>query len=138
VTDLDEMRSWFPTRIEMGEWEVGAEMTHHFDGHDVNPLPGRVLEWDPPRRARFTWGDDVITFDLTPAGAGGTVFVLTEELGAHAAARNAAGWDTCLDRLEFGMEKEAWQSRFERYAGVFTPVLGHQDGPPEGFHEPEE
>ena len=32
----------------------------------------------------------------------GTTFVLTEELGASHAARNAAGWDTCLDRLQGG------------------------------------
>jgi uncharacterized protein YndB with AHSA1/START domain len=50
VTDPAEMRSWCPTRIEISEWTVGASMTHHFDEHRIDPLPGMVLEWDPPRR----------------------------------------------------------------------------------------
>jgi uncharacterized protein YndB with AHSA1/START domain len=133
VTDPAEMRAWFPTRIEIGEWKAGAELTHYFDGHDIDPLPGTVLEWDPPHRVSFTWGTDTIGFELTSASDGGTIFVLTEELGANAAARNAAGWETCLDQLEYGAERESWQQRFDRYAGQFEPVLGRQDGPPDGF-----
>ncbi len=30
VTDVGEMRSWFPTRIEIDEWRVGASLVHHF------------------------------------------------------------------------------------------------------------
>jgi uncharacterized protein YndB with AHSA1/START domain len=132
VTDTDEMRAWFPTRIEIDEWKVGASLTHHFDGHDLEPLEGTVLAWDPPARVRFTWGADTIAFELTEAADGTTIFVLTEELSANHAARNAAGWDSCLDRLELGAESETWKLRFDRYVASFEPVLGHQDGPPEG------
>jgi uncharacterized protein YndB with AHSA1/START domain len=134
VTDPAEMRAWFPTRVEIAEWKEGASMTHHFDGHDIDPLPGTVVEWDPPHRVRFTWGADTIGFELTAAPDGGTIFVLTEELGASAAARNAAGWEACLDRLEFGDERESWQVRFDRYATAFRPALGDQEGPPKGFN----
>jgi uncharacterized protein YndB with AHSA1/START domain len=138
VTDPTEMRTWFPTRIEIDSWTIGAPLTHHFDGHDIDPLPGTVLEWDPPRRVSFTWGTDTITFELTAAGDSGTTFVLTEELDASHAARNAAGWEACLDRLEIGAEQEPWQTRFDRYAASFEPRLGHQDGPPDGYHDPAE
>jgi uncharacterized protein YndB with AHSA1/START domain len=133
VIDPVQMRAWFPTRIEIDGWKIGATLTHHFDEHDVAPLPGVVLDWQPPHRVRFTWGDDPITFELTAASEGGTNFVLTEELSAAHAARNAAGWECCLDRLQFGRERESWTNRFERYAAIFEPVLGHQDGPPESF-----
>lgn len=136
VTDPEEMRAWFPTRIEIDEWRVGATLTHHFDGHDIDDLPGTVLEWDPPRAVRFTWGEDTIGFTLTASPDGGTTFVLTEELSPNHAARNAAGWDACLDRLEpGGGGGETWQERFDRYAASFGPVLGPQEGPPEGVHD---
>jgi uncharacterized protein YndB with AHSA1/START domain len=132
VTDPVEMRAWFPTRIAIDEWKVGAQLSHYFDDQDIDPLAGTVLEWDPPRRVYFTWGTDTIGFELTPAADGGTVFVLTEELSANIAARNAAGWETCLDRLEHGGDGGSWKPRFDRYVAAYEPMLGHQDGPPEG------
>jgi len=137
VTDPQEMRAWFPTRIEIDEWRVGAELTHFLDEHGIDPLPGTVLEWDPPRRVSFTWGTDTIGFELTAASDGGTTFVLTEELNASIAARNAAGWEACLDRLQHGAEGEPWKPRFDRYVAVFEPTLGHQDGPPDGYRDPD-
>lgn len=67
VTDPAEMRSWFPTRIEIGEWAVGAALTRHFDGHDTDPMPGVVVEWAPPHWVRFTCDDDTIGFELAGA-----------------------------------------------------------------------
>jgi uncharacterized protein YndB with AHSA1/START domain len=133
VTDPIEMQSWFPTRIVIDEWKVGAELRHYFDGHDIDPLPGIVTVWQPPHRVSFTWGADTISFELTEASNGDTIFVLTEELDASHAARNAAGWDACLDRLTYGTDGEPWNLRFDRYVAALEPTLGHQDGPPEGF-----
>jgi uncharacterized protein YndB with AHSA1/START domain len=132
VTDPVEMRSWFPTRIEIDEWTVGAELTHYFDEQDIDPLPGTVLEWDPPRRVSFTWGTDTITFELSLSADQGTLFVLTEELDANHAARNAAGWEECLDRLQGCTEGDTWGVRFARYIARFQSVLGRQEGPPAG------
>ena len=133
VTDPEEMRAWFPTRIEIDTWEAGATLTHHFDGGAMPSLPGTVLECSEPHRLVFTWGDDTIRFELSPV-EGGTRFVLTEELAARHAARNAAGWETCLDRLVRGSVSHDWQSRFEHYSSAFEPVLGAQEGPPVAAH----
>ena len=50
VTEPEQLKAWFPTRIEIDEWKVGAQLRHHFDEHDIDPLDGEVLECDPPRR----------------------------------------------------------------------------------------
>ena len=131
VTDPVEMRAWFPTRIEIDRWEVGARLTHHFDDPSLEALPGTVLECSEPHQLVFTWGDDTIGFQLS-AVEGGTTFVLTEELGAARAARNAAGWEVCLERLVAGAVGEDWPSRFARYSRQFEPLLGAQEGPPAG------
>jgi hypothetical protein len=80
----------------------------------------------------FTWGEDTISFELAAASDGGTRFVLTEELAANHAARNAAGWEECLNRLAQNASGAPWQERFDHYVDAFEPVLGPQEGPPAG------
>ncbi len=133
ITDPTELRAWFPTRIEIAHWETGANLIHHFDGQSFDALPGTVLECSAPHRLMFTRGDDTIDFELS-ATDGGTTFVLTEELGASKAARNAAGWEVCLERLVEGVVAEEWTPRFERYNASFVPLLGAQEGPPARIH----
>lgn len=136
ITDRNQLRSWFPSDVivEGGHWVAGAAITFSFPP-DVSELTlsGQVLEVDEPTLLAFTWGDESLRFELAPCGDG-TLLVLTDELPPTVAARNAAGWDTCLDRLE-GLEPspEAWQPRFEAYAAAFEPVIGTQEGPPAGY-----
>lgn len=135
LTERDQLRSWFPCDVivEGGEWVPGATITFPFPPEVIDmTLTGEVIEVDEPRRLVFTWGDDTLCFELTP-NDGGTRFALANELpGAHA-ARNAAGWDTCLDRLAgIDAAPEAWRSRFDAYAAEFEPVVGQQEGPPAG------
>ena len=87
---------------------------------------------DELRVLEYTWGGETLRFELTPEGEG-TRLVLIDELPASAAARNAAGWESCLDRLA-GLEPagDAWQSRFDVYSASFAPSLGEQEGPPAG------
>jgi uncharacterized protein YndB with AHSA1/START domain len=93
-------------------------------------LTGEVLEAEAPHRLAFTWGEETLRFELHPDGDG-TRLVLTDELPAAHAARNAAGWETCLDRLAGrSPDPDAWQPRFARYAAEFAPALGPQEGPP--------
>jgi uncharacterized protein YndB with AHSA1/START domain len=133
LTDRERLRVWFPCDVivEGGRWVVGAAISFPFrpEVWDVT-LTGQVLEVDEPRVLAFTWGDDTLRFELTPEG-GGTRLVLVDELPPDSAARNAAGWEQCLDRLQ-GREPapDSWQRRFEHYAAAFEPTLGRQAGRP--------
>jgi uncharacterized protein YndB with AHSA1/START domain len=142
LTEREQLRAWFPcdVLVDGGDWEVGAAITFPFPSEVIDmTLTGEVLEVDEPKVLAFTWGDDRLRFELEPEGDG-TRLVLIDELPANSAARNAAGWDTCLDRLA-GLEPapDAWRSRFEAYAASFEPALGPQEGPPAGYkgEEPE-
>lgn len=129
LTEREQLQAWFPCDVILsgGRWKVGAAITFPFRSnvHDLT-LTGEVLEVDEPSLLAFTWGDDTLRFELSPEGDG-TRLVLIDELPPDAAARNAAGWEQCLDRLE-GIEPEpdGWQPRFERYAATFEPALGPQ------------
>jgi uncharacterized protein YndB with AHSA1/START domain len=136
ITDREELRSWFPCEVIVaGErWEVGAAITFAFPPEVIDmTLTGEVLAVDEPHTLEFSWGEEILRFTLLAAG-GGTRLVLIDELPPGIAARNAAGWEACLDRLA-GLDPgpDAWRPRFEAYVLAFEPALGAQEGPPAGY-----
>jgi uncharacterized protein YndB with AHSA1/START domain len=136
LTDPEQLRSWFPCDVvvEGGVWKVGAAITFPFPPDIIEmTLAGEVLEVVEPTRLAYTWGEDTLRFELGES-KGGTLLVLYNELSASSAARNAAGWDDCLDRLaHLSAKPDAWKIRFGQYQRDFEPVLGPQDGPPAGY-----
>lgn len=135
LTEREQLRAWFPCDVILdgGRWQVGAAITFPFPSEVLElTLNGEVLEVDEPNVLAFTWGEDTLRFELTPE-EGGTRLVLVDELPPDAAARNAAGWEQCLDRLQ-GLEPapDSWQPRYEHYAAAFEPTLGPQERLPAG------
>jgi uncharacterized protein YndB with AHSA1/START domain len=136
ITDREQLAAWFPCDVIVtgGRWQVGAEIAFPFPSDVMDmTLTGRVLAVDEPNLLSFTWGEETLRFELSER-RGGTRLVLINELPPSAAARNAAGWDACLDRLA-GVESvpDAWKSRFAAYSTEFAPVLGPQEGPPAAY-----
>jgi uncharacterized protein YndB with AHSA1/START domain len=133
ITDREQLRSWFPCDVAVagGKWEPGVSITFGFpaDVADMT-ITGEVLAVDEPKMLAYTWGEEVLRFELHPED-GGTRLVLIDELPAGSAARNAAGWEVCLDRLA-GIQPsdDAWRPLFEAYRAAFEPALGPQEGPP--------
>jgi uncharacterized protein YndB with AHSA1/START domain len=129
ISDPAELRHWFPAEVE---WELrpGAPIRFAFGADDEETPGGEVLAVDPPRLLRFSWGDDVLAWELAPEGAGCRL-VFTHALapggtsgGLRGAARNAAGWDTCLDALAARLDarpapERGWLPRFEAYVERF-------------------
>jgi uncharacterized protein YndB with AHSA1/START domain len=133
LTEREQLRSWFPCDVIVsgGRWEVGAAITFPFRPEVMDlTLTGEVLEVDEPNVLAFTWGEDTLRFELS-AERDGTRLVLIDELPPGGAARNAAGWEQCLDRLQ-GLQPapDSWQPRFEHYAAAFEPTLGPQEARP--------
>jgi uncharacterized protein YndB with AHSA1/START domain len=136
LTEREQLRGWFPCEVvvEGGEWRVGAGISFPFPPEVIEmTLSGEVLAVEEPRELAFTWGEETLRFELTPRD-GGTRLVLVDELPPGGAARNAAGWDVCLDRLA-GREPDPdlWKGRFEVYSAAFTPELGPQESPPADY-----
>lgn len=140
LTDPQGLRGWFPCEISVERWEVGASLTFSFPGHAEYTMDGVVLECDPPRSLAYLWGEETLRFELEPqtSGSGGTRLVMTDELAPSIAARNAAGWHLCLDRLAGRSAEQGeddWRPLFDGYRAAFEPALGPQEGPPPGFED---
>lgn len=99
VSDPEEMHHWFPATVT-ADLRPGGAMSFDFDDPEAPETTGEVTEIDPPRLLAFTWGDDLLRFEIVPAGEGSRL-VFTHFLSErNEAARNAAGWDLCLRELD--------------------------------------
>jgi uncharacterized protein YndB with AHSA1/START domain len=128
LTEDTELVRWFPSTIT-GELRPGGRLSFSFPEHpDVPDMDGDVTAFDPPSELGFFWGEDHLRFELEPAAEGAeTDLRFTVLLGtADKAARDGAGWHTCLARLEASLDGAddgalkaldgGWREHYEEYA----------------------
>jgi uncharacterized protein YndB with AHSA1/START domain len=141
LTDDAELAGWFPTTLE-GERAAGAPLRFAFRQGEAEPFGGEMLAFEPPSRLVLRWGDDVLDFEVTPDAAG-CVLDLTLTFPEHGkAARDAAGWHVCLERLaqvtaggaEVPPPPGRWREVHAGYVARFGPEAS-VIGPPEGHPE---
>jgi uncharacterized protein YndB with AHSA1/START domain len=134
ITDPNELSFWFPDTIE-GEFGPGADVRFpKFEEMGLEST-GRVTEFDPPRLLAYTWGTSTLRFELEPDGDGCRL-IFTDTLPREEAAKNAAGWEVCLENLEATLGEEEtseppesdWSELHEHYAARFQvdPEVGRR------------
>jgi uncharacterized protein YndB with AHSA1/START domain len=121
LTEPSELLAWFPCAVE-GERRLGARLRFVFKGEEGPPDQGTITEWDPPRSLAFTWGTEVLRFELRPTD-GGCLLIFTHAFDERAkAARDATGWHVCLDALQASLTGDVsptiWSN--ERGAAVYA------------------
>jgi uncharacterized protein YndB with AHSA1/START domain len=133
ITDPVALRDWFPTTVEFSELRPGQPIDFRFETHDLPPMTGEIRAVDAPHRFVFTWGDDELTFELSETDGGRACrlafTVVLDDAGK--AARDGAGWENCLDRLDrvAGGETperpdrgDSWSALYEEYKRLGFPA----------------
>jgi uncharacterized protein YndB with AHSA1/START domain len=133
ISDSDRLAQWFPTSVEFEELRPGAPITFRFAEDRYPAMSGVFREVSPPRRLSFTWGDDVLTFELEERDGGAACRLAFSVVldSADKAARDAAGWDDRLDMLdavvsghkpEQSSDSGSWQARYDAYKSRGFPA----------------
>ncbi len=143
ITEREYLHQWFPAHV-IGQWEVGAPLRFEFqhgegDQLSEEELSGEVLAVEPERLLEFRWGKSILRCELIPDGDGCRLLFSETIEDASWGARNAAGWEWCLENLDTILQGAAaakfvmdvWQDRFEHYVAAFQAKFGPQQGPPE-------
>lgn len=143
ITDPERLAAWFPTRAEFAVLSPGAPIDFRFPEDAYPPLTGAFREVQAPQQLSFTWGEDVLTFELAEARGGDACRLsLTVVLDAPGkAARDAAGWDSCLDgltRVLAGRSSQqpagsaSWESYYAHYRAAGLPATAEIPTPDRG------
>jgi uncharacterized protein YndB with AHSA1/START domain len=141
LTEPEHLAAWFPTTIE-GEREAGARLHFGFREMEGAPFDGEMVSFAPPSLMELQWGDETLRFVLEDRGDGCLlVFTATfDEIGK--AARDGAGWHSCLDLLGYdvGGTTAPWSAadRWKEVRDVYIALFGAEAstiGPPEEWEQ---
>jgi uncharacterized protein YndB with AHSA1/START domain len=107
------------------------------DGH-VPPFDGEVITFTPPQVLEFSWGHDVMRFELQPDGDSAILTLVhpLSELGR--AAHDGAGWHECFELLGYELDGQTppfeagarWTEVLPWYENGFGPEASRL-GPPQ-------
>ena len=130
LTDAD-LTAEFWGHSNVSDWQVGSSWEHRrVDGSGVVDVSGTVLESEPPRRLRLTFGDPgmtdptVVTFDIEPFHDIVRLTVTHENLPDEEALRAIShGWPAVCANLKSLLETGHVlpQSPWEMHAELRVP-----------------
>jgi uncharacterized protein YndB with AHSA1/START domain len=128
VTEPEHLARWFPTTIE-GERAAGARLRFAFPAGQLPAFEGEMTAYEPPSLMELRWGPDLLRLELRAVEQGTELTLLDTLEALGKAARDGAGWHTCLDSLEAALldrdpackELGRWEELHPRYVERFGP-----------------
>lgn len=128
ITDSGDLARWFPADIE-GRRAPEAPIRIVSWTERFPRAHGRFIVYEPPRRLEYTWGDELLRWELRDESAG-CVLTFTNVLDAAAAevgpAAIAAAWHGCLDVLEFVLADRPPPYSVDDRAGELMPTYAER------------
>jgi uncharacterized protein YndB with AHSA1/START domain len=136
LTEPEHLAAWFPTTVE-GDFVPGSPLRFSFRDMDLPPFDGAMQACDPPKLLEFSWGDERLRFELMPDGDGTVLSFSASFAEIGRAARDGAGWHTCLDLLGYDLagepapwrQDDRWRQVHRAYVRSFGPEAATV-GPP--------
>ncbi|MFD5782151.1 SRPBCC family protein [Streptomyces sp. NPDC058220] len=136
LTDPASLRQWFPSEVTV-ELVPGGAIGFRFPGESGPGMTGTVTDLDAPRLFAFTWGDDHLSWAITPDGKGSLLTLVHTFGDLPGAASFASGWQLCIAALaqlldggpvrtdrDAGELHEAYVQRFGLGRGVVETFEG--------------
>jgi uncharacterized protein YndB with AHSA1/START domain len=100
LTDPGELRAWAPFDADRDLGRPGPATLSMAGGPAPEPSPALVRRAEPPTLLEYTWGEDLLRWELTPTPQG-TRLTLRHTLADRSwLPKVTAGWHICLDVAE--------------------------------------
>jgi len=96
LTDPKQVRQWAPYDTDTDLDSVGDATLTMIDGDTRVDLPTSVSRAEPPTLLEYTWGSDLLRWELAAIDAGTRLTLRHTIEDRESAAKVAAGWHICL------------------------------------------
>jgi uncharacterized protein YndB with AHSA1/START domain len=100
LTDPREQLEWMPFVANRNLASEGPMTLRMTDLDGAAESPAAVLRAEPVKFLSYRWGDDLLTWELSPLGSGTRLTLRHTTETPERLSSFAAGWHICLDVLE--------------------------------------
>lgn len=135
LTEPEQLDQWAPFTADRDLAEGGDATLTMIDGDTREEMKATVTVVEPPTRLEYTWGTDLLRWQLEPTDSGTRLTLRHTVAGPEWLSPVAAGWHICLDvagllldghpvgairgqeALQYG-----WTALNDAYAAAITPA----------------
>lgn len=96
LTDPAELDRWSPFTASRNLDGAGNATLTHIDGDTREDLAAEVLRAERPRLLEYTWGDDLLRWELAATSSGTRLTLRHTVKSLDWVPKMAAGWHLCL------------------------------------------
>lgn len=96
LTEPGELREWAPFTADRPLGRAGPATLTMIDGDKAEDLPAQVRRVRPPSVLEYTWGEDLLRWELAESGAGTRLTLRHTIEDRDWVPRVTAGWHLCL------------------------------------------
>ncbi len=97
LTEVAQLREWAPFVADRNLDAPGGATLTMVDGDVAEEMPATVRRVERPRLLEYTWGEDVLCWQLSPSGPGTRLTLRHTLADEDWVPKVAAGWHLCLD-----------------------------------------
>lgn len=133
LTDPGRLDRWAPFTAARDLGTTGETTLTMVDGDERTPMAATVRRAEPPRLLEYTWGPDLLRWELERTGEGTRLTLRHTSGAAGIEAMVAAGWHLCFDVLAQHLaghdvvavrgaaaREHGWAELRDRYATAFA------------------
>jgi uncharacterized protein YndB with AHSA1/START domain len=103
ITEPGQLAGWFPAAVEF-DLRLDGPVTFRFEEDPGAPVDeqssGVIRAYEPPNLLEYTWGVEVLRWELTPSADGCTLQLTATYDDRPGSASFTSGWTLCFDALE--------------------------------------
>ncbi len=104
LTEPDQLDEWAPFRADRDLDRTGPATLTMIDGADEVPLGATVIRAVEPTLLEYTWGDDVLRWELDAMDFGTRLTLRHTTSKRSGVPMVAAGWHLCLDVMALSLD----------------------------------
>jgi uncharacterized protein YndB with AHSA1/START domain len=100
LTEPELLARWAPFTADRDLGSTGPATLSMIDGDTPYPLPAEITSVEPPKLLAYTWGEDLLRWELAPTGDGTRLTLWHTLVERPMVSKVAAGWHQCVRVME--------------------------------------